>query len=335
MPAEKPSVKAYNQVLRWVALIPIGVAYVFIAAFSTLFGMRMLTDYVFAPWAGESWVQILPQPAFVNGGAPTAGIYAHWCGGVVVLALGLIQPLSPVRRRWPAVHRACGNVYIAASVVTCCGGLLFLLTTPDLCVGGWNMHIAFALYGLVFLTFALLTWTHARARRVREHRDWAIRLWAQGAASMGYRLWYLFLGLAGYPIDSVDDFHRPLDEALDWMFFVLNALVAELVIWLLHRRDRATAGAPLEEEEPDAVHVKTVTVAMPEQGASEPDNDHPRARDEEALDMELAQMPLRAGAMGAAKESSDDSKWAAPAAAASAPPPDRVTMTFYFKKKAL
>ncbi|KAG8468245.1 hypothetical protein KFE25_013328 [Diacronema lutheri] len=207
------------------------VAYVACLVIASPFLWRMLTAYIFSPWRSDAWVELLPR---LNApGLPSAGMYVHWCAGFAVMVLGFIQPLTPVRKRWPAVHRASGHAYCLAALLTSCGGLVFIWTSPKLCVGGWNMNVAFSAYGLLLAMLAVGTWVHGRARRFERHRNWAIRLWGQGMASLLYRLYYIGLAAGGYALSSEKDFHRPLDSALDWWFFLPNLLVAEGVIVLL------------------------------------------------------------------------------------------------------
>jgi len=217
------------------------VAYVACLVIASPFLWRMLTAYIFSPWRSDAWVELLPR---LNApGLPSAGMYVHWCAGFAVMVLGFIQPLTPVRKRWPAVHRASGHAYCLAALLTSCGGLVFIWTSPKLCVGGWNMNVAFSAYGLLLAMLAVGTWVHGRARRFERHRNWAIRLWGQGMASLLYRyarrakhvartrrllrlawrcpsrpcrLYYIGLAAGGYALSSEKDFHRPLDSALDW-----------------------------------------------------------------------------------------------------------------------
>ena len=88
---------------------------------------------------------------------------------------------------------------------------------------------------------AFTSYYHARRRNITKHRDFAIRLWGQGIASLMYRIWYnLLLGIfLGCEVAGFEDFHRPVDEFLDWWFFVPNLIITEAIVWYLNRRDSA------------------------------------------------------------------------------------------------
>ena len=95
------------------------------------------------------------------------------------------------------------------------------------------MDIAFSVYGWLLVGLAFATFYAAQKKRHLMHRNFAIRLWSQGIASLMYRLWYTVAQLLGYRFSTSLDFHRPLDEFMDWWFFVPNLVVAELVIFFL------------------------------------------------------------------------------------------------------
>ena len=47
----------------------------------------------------------------------------------------------------------------------------------------------------------------------QQHRNFAIRLWGQGIASLMYRFWYHILAIfADYQVNSFQDFHRPVSK---------------------------------------------------------------------------------------------------------------------------
>jgi hypothetical protein len=170
---------------------------------------------------------------------------------VVILGVGLLQLFPFMRRKstlW--LHRVLGNFYILAALLTSLGGNLFIYTVPGGCVGGTNMSIAFSVAGWIMFLLAFATYYHASRRNITKHRDFAIRLWGQGIASLMYRIWYMLLGIfLGYEVAGFEDFHRPLDEFLDWWFFVPNLIITEAFVWYLHRRDSVAQQQEQREHE--------------------------------------------------------------------------------------
>ena len=231
-----------------IAAPTVGVLYVILSAFSLMFAHRIVTGYITSDLS--TWNAVLPGMNELW--LPAFGMYVHWIGGVVILVVGTIQLFPFMRRKGTTMplHRFLGTLYTGAALITSLGGNLFLFTTTQGCVGGTNMTVAFSISGWVMFLLACATFYFARRGNVIQHRDFAIRLWGQGIASEMYRLWYMLLAmLFGYEFGrSVADYHRPVDEALDWWFFVPNLIVTEIVVWALHRRDRTAVRAAADAQ---------------------------------------------------------------------------------------
>jgi uncharacterized membrane protein len=203
-----------------------------------LFGVYIVAFYV-AAWAGGDlarWNDGLPN-LHGSEGAANAGIGLHFATGALLLVLGSVQFVGGLRRRAPAVHRAIGVAYVLAAAATALGGLTFIAVRGT--IGGLVMDVAFAGYGLAMLVSAGQTFRHGLARRLPQHRAWAMRLYALAIGSwlyrMGYGLWFGAFGTAGH----TDAFDGPLDYAMDFAFYVPALIVVELL--LRSRRERSPA----------------------------------------------------------------------------------------------
>lgn len=160
---------------------------------------------------------------------PAFGMYMHFIGGSTILLVGSLQILPLFRKKeLMFLHRILGNIYILACIITSTGGMLFILTNGT--SGGPNMSIAFFIAGMVLFSFSIITYIYARKHNVEKHKEWAVRLYAQGLASMFYRISYFVLFLLGYQFTQTSDFKRPLDMILDWWFFLFPMFMAELWI---------------------------------------------------------------------------------------------------------
>ncbi|TKR34188.1 DUF2306 domain-containing protein [Luteimonas gilva] len=153
------------------------------------------------------------------------GIGMHLLAGTVLLLLGPIQLIAPLRARWPKLHRWSGRIYASAAILAGAGGLVFIVAKGT--IGGTAMDIAFAIYGLALILAAGNAVRHARARRFDAHRAWAIRLFALVIGSWLYRIeytaWRVFAGGLGHTAT----FDGPFDTAMLYFFFVPNLLLAE------------------------------------------------------------------------------------------------------------
>ena len=156
----------------------------------------------------------------------------------------------------------------------CFRGNIFIYSGPG-CIGGMPMSVSFSIYGWVMLLLPGATYYYARldawalgndthihtyihtlnrwmwyVNRVgnwRTHREYAIRLWGQGIASLLYRLWHVLAYQFGYEEDNISasGFRRPLDQVMIWWFFVPNLFVTEAVVFWIRKKERNNAIAPV------------------------------------------------------------------------------------------
>lgn len=184
------------------------------------------------------------------------GIGLHLLAGVVLLLLGPIQLIAGLRARWPTLHRWSGRVYASAALLAGAGGLAFILAKGT--IGGTQMDVAFAIYGLALMLAAGNAVRHARARRFEAHRAWAIRLFALVIGSWLYRIeytgWRLLAGGAGHTAT----FDGPFDTAMLYFFFVPNLLLAEAFL----RAKRDSAGLALQAATALALAGATALLAL-------------------------------------------------------------------------
>ncbi|GJG85035.1 hypothetical protein tb265_02160 [Gemmatimonadetes bacterium T265] len=211
------------RVLRWAGAALAGTA----LASALLFGLYILAFYAgaFADGRLAVWNDQLPRLYERATPAATAGIGLHFAAGGVLLVLGGVQLVAPLRRRFPAVHRWAGRVYVAAALLAGAGGLTFIAVKGT--VGGPVMDAGFALYGVLTIAASVQTVRHARARRLPEHRVWALRLFALVIGSWLYRMeygvWLMVTDGAGHQ----KDFHGPFDAVMAFWFYVPNLLAAD------------------------------------------------------------------------------------------------------------
>ena len=212
--------------LRWSGAALVGTVWVS----ATLFGLYILAFYAGALAEGEmeKWNGVLPRLYEADTPVATAGIGMHFAAGGIILALGCIQLIGAVRRRWPAAHRWMGRVYVAAALLAGVGGLSFILTKGT--IGGAVMDAGFGLYGVLTVLAAVQTARHARARRMDAHRAWALRLFALAIGSWLYRMDYGFWIMLTDGAGHARDFRGPFDVVMAFWFYLPNLLVAEAFI---------------------------------------------------------------------------------------------------------
>jgi len=195
-----------------------------------LFGVYILIFYFLALIQGnmEQWNGVLKGLYDPNTRAATLGVGIHFAGGGIILILGCIQLLDWLRIQYPALHRWLGRVYILSAFGAAIGGLVFIFTKGT--IGGLIMDIGFAGYGILTFLAAFLTLKFARARNIKRHRAWGIRLFALAIGSWLYRMdygfWILFMDGVGH----TPNFNGSFDYFMVFFFYLPNLLVAEVFI---------------------------------------------------------------------------------------------------------
>lgn len=178
--------------------------------------------------SGERWNESLPDLYDERTWLSTAAIGAHFMAGGVLLLLGPVQLFESVRRNFPVFHRWLGRIYVLSSGLAGFGGLGFILGRGT--VGGPLMDVGFGIYGALMVLCAFMAYSCARAGRYREHRAWAIRLFALTVGSWLYRMeygaWHVVTG--GIGIER--GFTGWFDAIMMFFFYIPNLLVAELFI---------------------------------------------------------------------------------------------------------
>jgi hypothetical protein len=176
----------------------------------------------------ERWNESLPALHDARTPLATLAIGAHFMTGGVLLLLGPIQLIGPLRRTFPAVHRWLGRLYVTCAALAGAGGLIFIVTKGT--IGGATMNAGFGLYGALMMVFALLAYVHARAGRYEIHRAWAIRLFALAVGSWLYRMEYGFWFLVADGAGHTSSFDGWFDAVMAFFFYLPNLVVAEVFI---------------------------------------------------------------------------------------------------------
>jgi hypothetical protein len=124
-----------------------------------------------------------PPPIVANAFA-NPWLAIHVAGAVLALVAGPFQFLGAIRTRWPAIHRATGYTYMAASAVGVPAGLILSFGATAGVVAGSG----FAALGVLTFYFTAQGLRTALARRFDEHREWMLRSYAMTAAAITLRL---------------------------------------------------------------------------------------------------------------------------------------------------
>lgn len=195
-----------------------------------LFGLYILAFYASALFRGdlENWNNGLPGLYEKGRTTATTGISLHFATGGIILVLGSIQLIEAVRVKYSAFHKWVGRVYVVSSILAAIGGLTFIAVKGT--IGGTVMDIGFGIYGVLMFAAAILTYKHAAAGRIDQHRAWALRLYALAIGSWLYRMDYGFWMLLADGAGHTSGFRGLFDQVMVFFFYIPNLLVAEVFI---------------------------------------------------------------------------------------------------------
>jgi hypothetical protein len=108
--------------------------------------------------------------------------------GAAVTFAGVLQLVPALRRRWPALHRWNGRLFLStAAIATLSGFYLTLIRGSQLNLAS---TISISLNGVLILLFAALAWRSALQRDIAGHRRHALR-----AYLLVNGVWFLRIGM--------------------------------------------------------------------------------------------------------------------------------------------
>lgn len=236
MPTASPRTPLQRTVAAWLAVAFIG-QLIFAGYVTALYGGAALAGRF------EQWNRVTPRGWRADDAVGNLVFGSHVFFTVVIVLGGLVQLLPPLRRRWPALHRWNGRLYVAAAVVLALGGVAMILTRGT--VGGLWQQVGTAVNGLAVLLCAAMAWRHARAREFERHRRWALRLFLCVSGVFFFRIGLMaWLGIFRAPVGfDAKSFSGPFLTALAFGQFLLPLLVLELVFHAQGTARRAVRGA--------------------------------------------------------------------------------------------
>lgn len=175
----------------------------------------------------ERWTQVMSKGWVPGDPFGNAVLAAHLLFTVLIVAGAMLQLSPALRRAVPAVHRWNGRLFLLAAVVLAAGGLVMMWTRGT--VGDLPQHLGTSTNALVILACAALAGWHARARRITEHRRWALRLFVAVSGVWFFRIMLMGWILANQGPAGFDPktFTGPALTAIAWGQFLLPLAVLE------------------------------------------------------------------------------------------------------------
>ena len=208
-----------------------------LAVFSYLCWLMLRICFSYFPWSDVQGFLRLKQDV-VNFPAWQWAFKIHVaCSGLVLLA-GFTQFFASLRSRYPAWHRRFGWLYITGVLLLAApSGFILALYAA----GGLITQICFVLLTVLWVFSTALALRYAIARRWLLHRDWMIRSFALSLSALSLRTWKMAL----YQLVPYAEWLTPklIYQLEAWLGWVINLIIAELIIWYLYQRNRRSVQA--------------------------------------------------------------------------------------------
>lgn len=146
-------------------------------------------------------------------------VLTHGFAGCTALAVGLPQMIGGFRKRYPAIHRAVGMVYLAAVLVSGTTAL----PMAWMAFGGLAAQSGFLLLGLSWLATALLAIRALLRQEIAEHGRWMKRNYGLTFSAVMVRAWLTIAFHLELPIETSY-------VMVAWLSWVPTALCVELML---------------------------------------------------------------------------------------------------------
>ena len=156
------------------------------------------------------------------------GVFSHMLLGAAITLLVPLQLIRPLRDRLPVLHRWSGRIIVAGAIIAATGGLSYIALRGT--IGGAPMDAGFTLYGALMLLAAGQTIRHAHARRIAQHRAWALRLFWLVLGSWLYRVHYGLWYLATGGLWSTPEFTGAFDLVQNFAFYIPYLIGVEIYL---------------------------------------------------------------------------------------------------------
>lgn len=210
-----------NSVNVWFVVVVIG-QFIFALYILGLYGLNGLAgDF-------ERWNDSTPHGYVATDIWGNVFFGIHMALAAVITIGGPLQLMKKVRTKFPKFHRINGRIYIFAAFLISVAGLYLAWVREN--VGGQIGAIFNTINASVIIVCAFYTVRLALARKLKQHRKWAIRLFLAMSGVWFFRVFLmLWLTIWQAPVGfDMDSFQGPALDMISTFSYVLPVLFAEL-----------------------------------------------------------------------------------------------------------
>jgi len=149
--------------------------------------------------------------------------YIHIFGGMLAIAIGPLNFIKSLRRKFLNVHRLLGKIYITAILLIAAPTGLYMAFFAN---GGIYSCLGFILMSLLWFYTTFMAIHTIRKKQVQQHIKWMVRSYAMTFAAVSLRLWVPFLS-AYMNMDHMD-----VIIITAWISWLFNLVAAEIILKL-------------------------------------------------------------------------------------------------------
>lgn len=182
------------------------------------------------PWNTEQHFLLLKQDV-VNTQPWQFAFKVHVVASSFTLIAGFTQFFRLFRTRSPQIHRLSGWLYIITILAFALpSGFVLALSAA----GGKATQFSFILLSILWGFSTVFALQAALKKQWLLHRDWMIRSFALSLSALSLRSWKMVL----YELQPYFDWLTPVHiyQLESWLGWVVNLLIAELIIFKLHQK---------------------------------------------------------------------------------------------------
>ena len=138
----------------------------------------------------QGWNKVLQKGYIPGDTMGNIAVVIHILIAAIVTLGGPLQLIAKIRTGYPRFHRWNGRVYVVTVVVASITGLFAVWTRSA--SGSFLQHLTISINAVLILLAAWFALRHALARRLAEHRRWALRLILVVSGSWFFRVILMF-----------------------------------------------------------------------------------------------------------------------------------------------
>jgi hypothetical protein len=211
-------------VSAWVAIALIG---------QWFFASYIFVIYVFPIVTGNLELVNLSKPiiGYVKGDTfGNASLFLHVIPAAFLSVGGIIQLLPIVRKKFPAVHRWNGRMFLTLGLLGALSGLYLTWVRGARLSDVGSLGIS--LNGILIIVAVVFAWRYARIKQFETHMRWATHALILVNGVWFFRLYLMawYIGNQG-PNGNTANIDGPMDIFLSYACYGIPMLIAEGVFW--------------------------------------------------------------------------------------------------------